>query len=702
MGSCLSSLFAFFSNMASLFNLKYSAVIVMVAALLAGLAFALAHDAFYQSLNGKPVLKSQPLASLNASLNISDQQIYLSLGTLFAFLVKSSLGSSVSTVFDQFVWKSIHGQRTQIGIIDDLLSVLKNGFTVLNLRLWKRSPVSMTLALICWLLPTTSIISPATLSVHLTSFNDYALRRIPRVDFTSANFATLGSITIENATQVYWSTGYLGPSSETQRVVNSVAAQGTILQIEPPAANSSWSVEFHGPTIVCDNVNQTLADHITQDVAQAINQSRSIENRAWSLWLYNYLSWAPESDSLVDSTPFRYDNESDRYTERLIPLGPQDRVTDFRSQLWGPENPGVEGPPLSLFVATFPHALDYTEFHQAVENVDNAVRNATIVRCVLHNASYQADLTYVNRDQTIHARDITVLNGVGYLQGVTNIDYGKAKISSNTSFYHNAQLMESLSYMSIMEAFGSLLFGSIITGMAVITNSRGDENRTVSGTDNLNTTILSTSLLDTAEMRFIQSIIGSSSRSPFDSYWTERSISTSNGSSPNLSKALEELFQNITFSLMSSKMFQPNYTVNAMPDTNVTITSYHNIYVYTRPILWAAYGTAFGVTTLCVFAGILLYFSNDGSYSSKFSTIFRVTQGAMISTNLGMKDYSGLDPLPDHIANAKLTTGYNHDYPTKASSTAPLGHRESAASSQLFEMISNEVVDDSNDRSGTR
>lgn len=133
----------------SLFNLKYSAVIVMVAALLAGLAFALAHDAFYQSLNGKPILKAQPLAGLSSSFNISDQQVYLSLGTLFAFLVKSFLGASVSTVFDQFVWKSIHGQRTKIGIIDDLLLVLKNGFTVLNLRLWRRSPISMTLALIC-------------------------------------------------------------------------------------------------------------------------------------------------------------------------------------------------------------------------------------------------------------------------------------------------------------------------------------------------------------------------------------------------------------------------------------------------------------------------------------------------------------------------------------------------------------------------
>ncbi|KAJ5535555.1 hypothetical protein N7513_008741, partial [Penicillium frequentans] len=61
-------------------------------------------------------------------------------------------------------------------------------------------------------------------------------------------------------------------------------------------------------------------------------------------------------------------------------------------------------------------------------------------------------------------------------------------------------------------------------------------------------------------------------------------------------------------------MFQPNYTFGDISETNVTITSYRNFYVYTRSILWAAYGTAFGATALSVAVGILVYFTNDGSY----------------------------------------------------------------------------------------
>ncbi|GMF67751.1 unnamed protein product [Aspergillus oryzae] len=143
---------------------------------------------------------------------------------------------------------------------------------------------------------------------------------------------------------------------------------------------------------------------------------------------------------------------------------------------------------------------------------------------------------------------------------------------------------------------------------------------------------------------------------------------------------------------------RPNYTVKAVPETNVTITSYHSIYIYNRPILWAAYGTARGATALSSIAGVLVYFSNGGSYGTKFSTVFRVTQGAKVSTNLSMKDYSGFDPLPDHIAKAKMTLGYNPDYPVRVSSTAPLDqpHQRPTDSSQLLDT----TTGDSNKSSG--
>ncbi|KAE8316634.1 hypothetical protein BDV41DRAFT_585210 [Aspergillus transmontanensis] len=639
------------------FNLKCSAVFLMIASFLAAAAFAIGHDMFYQSLNGKPVLNAQPLASLKSSLHVSDQQLYISLGTFFAFMAKSSLGVSVSTTFDQFAWKSIQGERTRIDIIDNLFSVLKNGFTVANLRLWRHSPISMTLAVICWLLPVASIISPATLSVQLAPFNVYVLKRIPRVDFTSANFASFFSaLAINPRGPDFWATLYKSPTAETQRVVNSVATQGTILQIDPPAVNSSWSMGFYGPAIVCDKVNQSLATHITQNVAQAIHRSEVVKPDLPSFTRFVYLSWAPETDNPVESVPFYQNNRSDMFTQRWNQLGPQ------------PKDP-EDG--LTL-------------------NMDQAVQNSTILHCMLHNASYQANLTFVNGEQTIHVTDRTVLNPIVFIFGVDNHDNGKP--TANDSFVRNAQVMESLSYQSIMDAFGGLLVGSITSDISFI--EKPDVNLTLSYTERPNTNIISTILMETEEMRFIDSLTSPDSDNPFPKYWRGQSVSLSNHSSPPLSKALEDLFRNITFSLMSSNMFQPNYTVRAVPETNVTITSYHSIYIYTRSILWAAYGTALGATALSVIAGVLVYFSNDGSHSTKFSTVFRVTQGAKVSTNLSMKDYSGLDPLPDHIAKAKMTIGYSPDYPVRVSSTAPLDqpHQEPTASSQLLHLTPGDLT----------
>ncbi|CAG8211824.1 unnamed protein product [Penicillium olsonii] len=655
------------------FNLKFSAVILMVASLLVGLAFCLGHDAFYQNLNRTPVLDGHPHGFLNSSLNLSDQQVYVALGTFFAFLVKSSLSFSVSTVFDQSAWRTIRGRRNGVGAIDDLLSTLKNALTLFNIHLWKRYPMEMALAVICWLLPVASIISPATLSVKLASFDQQTLMKVPRVDFTSTNFADLTSVFAQDSG---WMSIYRSPTAETRRIMKSVAAQGSILPIDPPAVNSSWSLSFHGPGLLCDDVDDAIGAYITENVAQVMKKSvkpKSSSNMS-DLTRYGYLSWAPDSESLNGSTPFYQINGSDTYKSRLFRvLGPE--MSDKgkpEDTVVEPKHPLVQRAPLSLFVATFPGVLGYSEYDTALENMDKAVQNSTIIRCSLHNSSYQAVLTYINGRQTIHVKDTEVINSVSLFSGTASFN-DSSGASSNTSFMQNPQIIESLSYQSLMEAFSSILVGGIRNYLKVMTDGT-NETQSVAYWEKPQTGIISTKLMETKEMRSIQFTTGSNTDTPYTEYWNARSVSPSHLSSVPLSEALEELFQNTTLSLMSSKAFQPNYTVNDIPETNVTITSDQNIYVYTRSILWAAYGAAIGATARSIAAGVFFYFKNDGSYSTKFSTIFRVTQGAIVSTDLSPKDHCGLDPLPDHIANAKMTTGFHQDDHVESVDGSPAAH----------------------------
>lgn len=543
------------------FGLRCSAPIVMVAALLVAVAFAIGHDAFYQSLDRRPVLHTGSLIPFTSSLRVSDQQIYVSIGTFFAFIVKSLLGISASTVFDQFSWRSIHGQTTQIGVIDDLLSTLKNAFMALNLSLWKRYPISMTLAMICWLLPIASIITPATLSVDSVSFDKFVPRRVPRIDFASTNFANLGSGLSVNTNFNHDDLGpgstevqpvvdhynmYAGPMPEVQKVTAGAAAQGAISSIEPPSTNSSWTLKFHGPAIVCDKVDQTLSNYITQDVERVINASRisyKYEVMQYTeATVYGYLSWAPGvNNSVEESLPFYRRDVNDTYALRTASLGP---VTESAINIGGispslstPQKPLGDGAPLSLFFATFPHMVDYDV---ALEKVHLTARDPTILRCVLHNASYQTNFTYINGDQSIHVTDQNILNPMGYLAGVdSNL--------ANSSWFHNSDVMEAFSYQSIMEAFGDLLIGSISEYIQTenVNGHAGAQNDTDSHTSN--TSVISTALMETKELQVIQSFLRPKTEDAYMNYWDAKSMNSVNYSSLPLSRALEEMFRNDIF-----------------------------------------------------------------------------------------------------------------------------------------------------------
>lgn len=100
---------------------------------------------------------------------------------------------------------------------------------------------------------------------------------------------------------------------------------------------------------------------------------------------------------------------------------------------------------------------------------------------------------------------------------------------------------------------------------------------------------------------------------------------------------------------------RPNYSIPSAPsNVNITVSNWSDVYTYSKPILWTAYGIALGFTLLSTCLGIIAHFTNNGSYTTKFSTILRTTQQASVSPPLKPKDCSGKDPLPDSIAKSTI------------------------------------------------
>lgn len=121
----------------------------MSLALASAVAFSIGHHFFYAKLDGQPSSTSiRPVHGL--SYGLSGQQFNLAVGTLFAFLVKTLLGTACSISHRQAVWRGLRADSTELGTIDDMFVSRANPLALLRLRLWISNPISVLLALVCW------------------------------------------------------------------------------------------------------------------------------------------------------------------------------------------------------------------------------------------------------------------------------------------------------------------------------------------------------------------------------------------------------------------------------------------------------------------------------------------------------------------------------------------------------------------------
>lgn len=126
-------------------GLHWRAYTTMVASLLFGILLALGHHLFYSHLNGKPVGAPEHVIK-----GVTRQQLNLTLGTLFAFLVSSFLGVAVTTSYTQIVWRAIKKRTTTLATIDTIFHVVTNFWSLAFFSVWWKYPRLLLLALTIW------------------------------------------------------------------------------------------------------------------------------------------------------------------------------------------------------------------------------------------------------------------------------------------------------------------------------------------------------------------------------------------------------------------------------------------------------------------------------------------------------------------------------------------------------------------------
>lgn len=345
---------------------------------------------------------------------------------------------------------------------------------------------------------------------------------------------------------------YNGPSRAVTNIVQAVTAGGAILPLKHHGLNSSYTLKFPGPSIRCSNMPDELRAVVKTNIVQA-TQSADL-----GCIPYGFLGWTPaanlnNSGLLPKPLPFTV-TPNGTYVLNAAPL---------TNRAWST--------PASIYIAAIPEMMQMVSMatHQFPaactlldENLTHSVfAGSTFLQCDLLNSTYIADFQFVNGDQEVSISTTPIDDNVvttAYALFSSSLYLGRAVNSSLPSCspfnlngdpcMFNSSLVSTLAYQAVFESFNELLVGSVI----------GDSSPLI------NTNVLKTSLIDTPDLAFLnqpptsrglvslqQAVLGSNGTLYKGIYDNQTFI-------PNqpLSAAMEEMFRNITISLMTSRELQ--------------------------------------------------------------------------------------------------------------------------------------------------
>lgn len=411
-------------------------------------------------------------------------------------------------------------------------------------------------------MPIAAIVTPATLSIKSAPVVPTLSRmqHVPNVDFVNLNY--VGNM----APNPFWPDTkgpnepvpffYNGPSRAVENVVQAVAAEGSMLPISSPGINSSYHTEFYGPAVRCHDVSETLRAAIEASIVRATRPHNT------SCHAYGFLAWTPEDSNQSGSGLLPFTNHRNKsYSLNSVPLSARHHSS-----------------PASIYLAAMPEMMVTQSFgdHGVLQTcqglLDNesgreyAFNNSAMLQCDLHNTTYSAEVKFINGDQHIAVTPAfsndAAMNTVHQVYGPPSYPIGRASgpdcspltLNSERTCTFNSSLISTLAYQAVFQAFTELLVGSIFV-------SETDFNPAI------DTAVQDTTLVDSPELSFLtkattisswtgqfslQQSIMSSNGTLFEGIWKNQSSSTS----VPLRNMMEQLFQNVTISLMSSRKLQ--------------------------------------------------------------------------------------------------------------------------------------------------
>ncbi|KXT02828.1 hypothetical protein AC578_5395 [Pseudocercospora eumusae] len=672
-------------------QIHWQTPLLLLSSLLVGCCLAIGHHAFYQSLTGSSV---DSYHFKLAGWTTSQQQLVSVAGVLFAFVVKASLILCASIAYMQLFFRAIQIHGLRMKTLDQWFAALGDIRSLFRVAAIYRYPLMTLIALTAWLLPLAAVFAPAALSVSfdLIQPSMVSLLRVPQPPFESialSIFEVTPGADTPTAQEADIPINMAGPSEETARIANAVASGGTILPIQPPGSNASWQISLEAPRISCNDIQDEEIHRISENIITAFKGATGSPFGPTSFYqsrmstMFSYLSWMSWTVYSNESRVNGDDNNTLPFVFNEYGNPDQWRIHDQADLT----NAWIYGTNLSIGI--FPNANvvpsgnwsalledDSSKVNPLWSNwtvganlmMDWYLQGATLIKCELMNANYTLNFTYVNHQQIIEIVSVSDLplptqvysnlefdttgNDTLAVKGWDLFDVPVG--STPDSMARKSQ--RSMSYTAIWQAMLTILLGASnkpyeMLGKAEFRNST------------YRTGLFSTTLMDTLELSTLRKGILNATeltnRTSGPAFEKAASLLPLPGpqhqSRQPLKQALEDLFFNITISVMSSETLQYNASNPYAPaPVNVTFARYGNIYVYEPSKLWIPYGIAIGLSVLNAVCGFWAIFDTGASFTADFSTLARLVKNAEIDTEMREEVAPGKDPLPRRIGEAEF------------------------------------------------
>lgn len=238
----------------------------------------------------------------------------------------------------------------------------------------------------------------------------------------------------------------------------------------------------------------------------------------------------------------------------------------------------------------------------------------TTIRCGFCNSSYLVQANFIDGRQEI-SYTTTVLNGLSPRNAISCYNQDPNLCGAD------------IAYLSILDALGKVLVGTLSDSNPYFSSSSITPTRTQ---------ILTTVLSQSWEFRTLPQM-------------KQGPIAITNMS---LARALEQVVANTTVSLLTDSYFLQDQ--RRATNKVVTVRSPQNAYSYKSRNLLIAYCLGCAVTTLVAAFGLKCTCSASASYSTRFSTILRTTEGLHADAGISPAETSGAEPIPPSLAKTHV------------------------------------------------